>query len=141
MLHNDDELAVVNSEFLGPSGYTFPWRARYSAYGIAITLGLVTSYVIHRVGLPINLFTIVWSTALIVLATRGIGKVVTFETQLRVLIVILWHEITAPRPDNTVKTTVFRPGKVHVKNVTGSWVCNGCASSPSTRSMFGAARC
>lgn len=36
----DDEVYRVNAVWLGPRGFTLPWAARYSAYGIWLVLFL-----------------------------------------------------------------------------------------------------
>ena len=38
LLRPDDEVYRVDAVWLGPQGLTLPWSARYSAYGIWVTL-------------------------------------------------------------------------------------------------------
>lgn len=128
MLHTDDELGTVNADFLGPPGYTLPWRARYSAYGIGALLAVLAYWFMHRFGLPVNVFTVAWATLLIVLVTRKVGSLISYETPLRSLLAVLWQEMTGPRPPKPA-VAVLRPEKVRVVGVDGRPVCRGCTSS------------
>jgi hypothetical protein len=113
VLYNDDDLAYVNQDFLGPSGYTFPWRARFVAYGIAFPLFALAFYIVHRTGLPWNVFTIMWMVLAVVVVTRWIGQAVTFETPLRSIVVTLWQEVNGSRPPQRTES-VLTPGKIKV---------------------------
>lgn len=128
MLANDDELGAVSNDYLGPAGYTFPWRARYSAYGVAVALTAVAFAVVHRFHVPVNLFTVAWCGLIVVAVTRKVGQWVSFETPLRALLVTFWHELTAPRPSRKPASVVLRPGRVRVSDADGRPVCRGCPS-------------
>jgi hypothetical protein len=125
LLHTDDDLGAVNQDFLGPSGYTLPFRARYSAYGVGLTLTALAWWLVHRFGLPVNAFTFVWFGLGIVLATRQVGRWVSHETPLRSLLVVFGHEVCAPRPGRKPTVAVLRPGRVRVLDG-GRHVCRGC---------------
>lgn len=108
MLRTDDELNTVNSEFLGPDGYTFFFRARYVAYGIGIALAVFAFVCVHRFRVPINLFTVIWVSALVVLGTRWLAGKVSHEIPVRAALVMFWHEVNGPRPGRAT-TSTFRP--------------------------------
>lgn len=111
MLHTDDELAAVNAEFLGPTGFTLPWRARYVAYGVGSVLFLVDYLILKRLGWPGGLTGFLVSVALVVAATRTIGQFVTHEVPLGALLVMLWHEVSTARRPAPAEVVLF-PGLV-----------------------------
>lgn len=108
---SDDALGAVNNEFLGFRGVTFPWRARHVAYGIFAVVALVTFGIVHRLGVPWNLYTVICTLTLTVLATRWIGTKISYETPVGALIVQFWHELTAPRTPKP-QTATFDTSKI-----------------------------
>lgn len=114
-LETDDDIHEVSNEFLGPAGYLFPWRARYSAYAIGLGLTLLFVALERRAGIPLGVWTVIYTLASVVLVTRAIGRLVSYEVPVRALASIVMHETQAPRPDTRAQSAVFIPGKVPVR--------------------------
>ncbi|WP_093853620.1 hypothetical protein [Streptomyces sp. SolWspMP-sol7th] len=102
---SDDELYRVHNVFLGPRGFTLPWRARYSAYGLWVAFTLSALIVESRMGIggfwPL-IFTVVGAIA----ATMWAEEFVTYECPVRAYPRILAHEVSAPRPRTPRARTV-----------------------------------
>lgn len=113
LCRTDDELATVDSDFLGPSGLTLLWRARYSAYGVGIGLAVLAYAVEHKAGVQFTATTVLVTGVLVILATRRIGLAVTFETPLRALAATFVHEVSGPRRPPPLHGTV-RPCAVTI---------------------------
>jgi hypothetical protein len=111
-LPNDDELRQVSNDFLGPRGYQFPFRARYSAYGIGLTLAVAAFAVERRLGIGIGIWSVVWTVGAVVLATRWIGERVSYETPLRAVLGTFWAEVTAPRVRVKGESATLVPSRV-----------------------------
>ena len=71
MIENDDMLHRVDRHYLGPTGFTLPFRVRYGAVGIGFVIP-VAIFIIARaiVHVPINFQSIVIILALGVVLTR-----------------------------------------------------------------------
>jgi hypothetical protein len=110
-LANDDDTATVDNVYLGPRGWSFWWTARYSAYGVGFCLFFLAMGLEQKAGLGLGIWPVVFTLLATIGATRKIGTVVTYETPLRALLVIFWHEVTAPRSP-TGHTAELHPGKV-----------------------------
>lgn len=112
LLPNDDDTAHVDNIYLGPRGWALPWQARYSAYGVGLALALAAFTIESRIGIRMSPWSIIWTVIIIVALTRWIGRQVSFETPLAALLMILRHELTAPRPPSKQHTASIRPGKL-----------------------------
>lgn len=95
-LRPDDEVYRVDAVWLGPTGFTLPWAARYSAYGIWLTLFL--SVLLVEAALPMRVSVPpVWEFVLTVLATYGLTAVIDHERPLVSVFELVRTELNAPR--------------------------------------------
>ncbi|HEX2175834.1 MAG TPA: hypothetical protein VHG70_07975, partial [Nocardioidaceae bacterium] len=105
-LRPDDEVYRVDAVWLGPTGLTLPWSARYSAYGIWLLLFvavlLVEAVLPMRVSVPP-----VWEVVLTVLATYGLTTFIDHDRPVRSVWQLVRNETTAPR-----RREPHRPGRV-----------------------------
>ena len=109
-LRPDDEVYRVDAVWLGPTGFTLPWAARYSAYGIWLTLFL--SVLLVEAALPMRVSVPpVWEFVLTVLATYGLTAVIDHERPLVSVIELVRTELGAPR------RRVVKPVGVNVTRV------------------------
>jgi len=119
----DDEVYRVNTVWLGPSGLTFPWTARYLAYAVWLATFLVILLVeaitpLH-VGIPP-----VWEICLTTLLTYTVMGFVDHERPVRAVWETFKADLSAPRPARrvtrvrTVPTYRVReprpPGRFHL---------------------------
>jgi len=110
----DDEVYRVNTVWLGPSGLTFPWTARYQAYGtwlaIFLSVLLVERITPLSVGIPP-----VWEICLTTLITYGAMGLVDHERPIGAVWQTFRADLSAPRSRQRV-TRVRRRGRVRVRD-------------------------
>ena len=96
LVRPDDEVYRVDAVWLGPQGLTFPWTARYSAYGIWIVLFVgvlvVEAVLPMRVSMPP-----VWELVLTILTTYALTGVIDHDRPLISVWQLLRSEVRAPR--------------------------------------------
>lgn len=107
----DDEVYRVDAVWLGPRGFTLPWSARYSAYGIWLVLFvsvlLVEAVLPMRVSVPP-----VWELVLTILATYALTGVIDHERPLGSVFDLARTELTSPKARK-----VERPVRLTVTSV------------------------
>ena len=116
-LRPDDEVYRVDAVWLGPRGFTLPWTARYSAYGIWLIL--FVSILLVEAVLPMRVSTPpVWEMVLAILATYAVTGVIDHERPLSSVANLVRVETAAPRPKATrTRVTSASSVKVRVRNV------------------------
>ncbi|ROR91822.1 hypothetical protein EDD33_2698 [Nocardioides aurantiacus] len=96
VIRPDDEVYRVDAVWLGPQGMTLPWSARYSAYGIWLTL-FVTVLLVEAV-LPMSIsIPPVWEVVLTILATYALTGVIDHERPLASVVHLVRIEMRTPR--------------------------------------------
>lgn len=109
----DDDVYRVDAVWLGPRGFTLPWVARYSAYGIWLTL--FVAVLLIEAALPMGVSVPpVWELVLTILATYALTGVIDDDRPLTSLAQLLRSELTAPRPGRPVGPIVIDPSTVRV---------------------------
>jgi hypothetical protein len=96
-VRTDDEVYRVDAVWLGPPKATFPWRARYVAWGVGIVVFLVVMTVERRMGFGFGFFTTAWAFIATVILTRFITARISHERPLGAVITMWVRELTAPR--------------------------------------------
>jgi hypothetical protein len=93
----DDEVYRVNTVWLGPSGLTFPWTARYIAYatwlavfGIVLLVEAITPLTVH--------IPPVWEICITTLVTYAVMGFIDHEKPARAVWQSFVSDLTAPRP-------------------------------------------
>ncbi len=96
-IRTDDEVYRVDAVWLGPPKATFPWRARYVAWGIGLVLFFVVLTVERQLGFEFGFFTTAWAFVITILLTRLITAKITHERPLSAVLSMWFRELTAPR--------------------------------------------
>ena len=92
----DDEVYRVDAVWLGPRGFTLPWSARYSAYGIWLVL--FVSVLLVEAALPMRVnVPPVWEFVLTILATYALTGVIDHERPLGSVFDLARTELTSPK--------------------------------------------
>jgi hypothetical protein len=109
-LRPDDEVYRVDAVWLGPSGMTLPWSARYSAYAIWLVLFVTILLAEAVLPMPVSVPP-VWEVVLSVLATYAVTTFIDHERPVRSVWQLVRAETTAPRarePRSPVRLTTSR---------------------------------
>jgi hypothetical protein len=96
-VRTDDEVYRVDAVWLGPPKATFPWRARYVAWGVGILVFLLTFTVQRWIGFGFGFFTIAWALVITVVLTRVLCSRISHERPLGAVLSMWAHELTSPR--------------------------------------------
>jgi hypothetical protein len=111
LISPDDDVYRVDAVWLGPQGFTLPWSARYSAYGIWVVLFIsvlvVEALLPMRVSIPP-----VWELVLTILATYALTGVIDHDRPLTSVWELARSELRAPRAPKT-----HRPVRVDASSV------------------------
>ena len=110
----DDEVYRVDAVWLGPRGFTLPWSARYSAYGIWLVL--FVSVLLVEAALPMRVnVPPVWEFVLSVLATYALTGVIDHDRPLISVWELLRSEVSAPRAGRTVRPVRLTATSIRVR--------------------------
>lgn len=96
MYATDDEIYRVDSVWLGPPNATFPWRARYIAWGIGIALFLGLFTLVREV-FSLSFWSVAWTVVLTVALTRLVSKRINPERPFLQVALMAAKEIRSPR--------------------------------------------
>ena len=108
----DDEVYRVNTVWLGPSGLTFPWTARYLAYATWLVTFLLILLVEAVTPLRVHVPPI-WELCLATLFTYGVMGFVDHEKPISAVWQTFLSDVTAPRPETRAERYRVR-GSVRV---------------------------
>ena len=114
-IRTDDEVYRVDAVWLGPPKATFPWRARYVAWGVGIMVFLVVLLIERRIGLGFGFFSTGWAIVVTVLLTRLICSRITHERPLTSVAVMWMRELTAPRIEAESRGGAASAAKVRMR--------------------------
>jgi hypothetical protein len=96
-VRTDDEVYRVDAVWLGPPKATFPWRARYVAWGVGILVFFIVFSTQRAIGFGFGFFTIAWGLVITVVLTRFICSRISHERPLGAVLTMWGRELTAPR--------------------------------------------
>ncbi|MDQ4103328.1 MAG: hypothetical protein M3186_06320 [Actinomycetota bacterium] len=111
-IRTDDDVYRVDAVWLGPPKATFPWRARYVAWGVGTVMFLVVLSVERQLGIGFSFFSTGWALLITIMLTRLIGSRITHERPLTAVALMWVRELTAPR-----KATAVRGGAVSAARI------------------------
>ena len=114
LVRTDDEVYRVDAVWLGPPRATFPWRARYVAYGLGLMVMILLMFVQRRVGIGLDFFSVAWALVLTTVITRFLGKRINYERPLGQSVELFRHEVRGPRARTTVAGGPVRSRHVRV---------------------------
>ncbi|MCA1225319.1 MULTISPECIES: hypothetical protein [unclassified Saccharopolyspora] len=100
-IRTDDEVYRVDAVWLGPPKATFPWRARYVAWGVGTVVFLLVLAIERRMNIGFGFFSTGWAVVLTILVTRIVCSRITHERPLGAVMVMWLRELTAPRERTT----------------------------------------
>jgi hypothetical protein len=96
-IRTDDEVYRVDAVWLGPPRATFPWRARYSAYGVGLLVMIAVMFVQRRLGIDLGFFSVAWALLITVVVTRFVSRRINDERPLLEWLTLFVHELKGPR--------------------------------------------
>jgi hypothetical protein len=96
-VRTDDEVYRVDAVWLGPPKATFPWRARYVAWGVGILTFFLALAVERWAGFSFGFFTVAWALIATVVLTRLICSRINHERPLGAVFTMWVRELTTPR--------------------------------------------
>lgn len=96
-VRTDDEVYRVDAVWLGPPKATFPWRARYVAWGVGIVVFLLVTAVQRQIGFGFDFINTGWGFVVTVALTRFICARISHERPLSSVLAMWVRELTAPR--------------------------------------------
>jgi hypothetical protein len=114
-IRTDDDVYRVDAVWLGPPKATFPWRARYVAWGIGMVMFLVVLGVERQLGIGFSFFSTGWGLLITILFTRLIGARITHERPLTAVAVMWVRELTAPRKVTAVQGGAASAARIRVE--------------------------
>src|SRR5690606_34383977 len=95
----------VDRHYLGPTGFTLPFRVRYGAVGIGaaviFTLFFIARAIVH---VPLSFQWILSILALGVVITSKVTKYVNADRPLWSVLKAAWNDLNAPRPPRVGQT-------------------------------------
>jgi len=105
----DDEVYRVNTVWLGPTGLTFPWTARYLAYATWLAVFLLV-LLVEAIS-PLTVSTVpIWEICVTTLFTYGLMGFIDHERPARAVWQSFMVDLTAPRPSTKVQAYRIHTG-------------------------------
>lgn len=95
-IRTDDEVYRVDAVWLGPPKATFPWRARYVAWGVGTVVFLVVLTIFRQVGISL-FWSIAWGLVCTIGLTMLICARISHERPLSAVVAMWLRELHAPR--------------------------------------------
>ncbi|PSL54460.1 hypothetical protein B0I31_107520 [Saccharothrix carnea] len=124
-VRTDDEVYRVDAVWLGPPKATFPWRARYVAWGVGIVVFLLVTAIQRQLGFGFDFITTGWGFVATIFLTRVICSRISHERPLSSVTAMWVRELTAPRETTSgrggaasaarIRVNAQRPRKRHKK--------------------------
>jgi hypothetical protein len=116
-VRTDDEVYRVDAVWLGPPKATFPWRARYVAWGVGILVFLLVLSGERAVGFGFGFFTVAWALVATVVLTRLICSRISHERPLGAVFTMWVRELNAPRENTDSQGGAVSATKIHIRSV------------------------
>jgi hypothetical protein len=96
-VRTDDEVYRVDAVWLGPPKATFPWRARYVAWGVGILVFFLTLSGERILGFGFGFFSVAWAVVITIVLTRLICSRISHERPLGAVFTMWVRELNTPR--------------------------------------------
>ncbi len=114
-IRTDDEVYRVDAVWLGPPKATFPFRARYVAWGVGFLVLLLVLGVERQLGIGFGFFSTAWGLLITILLTRLICTRINHERPLSSVAAMWARELTAPRERSRAAAGAASAAKVIVR--------------------------
>ncbi|MBE9374656.1 hypothetical protein IQ251_09375 [Saccharopolyspora sp. HNM0983] len=115
-VRTDDEVYRVDAVWLGPPRATFPWRARYVAWGVGLVVFLLVLAVERRMGIGFGFISTGWAVVITVALTQVICSRIGHERPLSAVLVMWLRELTAPRERSSGTGGAASAAQIRVRN-------------------------
>ena len=115
-IRTDDEVYRVDAVWLGPPKATFPWRARYVAWGVGIPIFLVTLGVERQLGFGFGFFTTAWAFVITIALTRLVTSKISHERPLSAVFNMWLRELNTPREQRAGDGGAVTANKLKVRS-------------------------
>jgi hypothetical protein len=96
-VRTDDEVYRVDAVWLGPPKATFPFRARYVAWGVGMLVFVLVLSGERVVGFGFGFFTVAWAVVATIVLTRLICSRISHERPLGAVFTMWLRELNTPR--------------------------------------------
>jgi hypothetical protein len=114
-IRTDDEVYRVDAVWLGPPKATFPWRARYVAWGVGAAVFLLVLTVERQLGIKFGFFSTAWAFVITIVITRLITSRIGHERPLGSVLAMAFRELNTPRERVTPEGGAVSASKVRVR--------------------------
>jgi hypothetical protein len=114
-VRTDDEVYRVDAVWLGPPKATFPWRARYVAWGVGILVFLLTLSVERWIGFGFGFFTVAWGLVITIVLTRFICAKISHERPLTAVLTMWSSELRSPRERSTGRGGATSAARIRIR--------------------------
>jgi hypothetical protein len=113
-IRTDDDVYRVDAVWLGPPRATFPWRARYSSYGVGLIVMIAVMFLQRRLGIPIGFFSVAWALLITVVVVRFVAKRIDEDRPLLEWLTLFVHELRGPRRRTRGEGSTVGTGHVQI---------------------------
>jgi hypothetical protein len=114
-IRTDDEVYRVDGVWLGPPKATFPWRARYVAWGVGAVVFILVLFVERRMNIPFSFFPTAWAVVITIALTRIVCSRISHERPLGAVMVMWLRELTAPREETAARGGAASAARIRVR--------------------------
>ena len=114
-IRTDDDVYRVDAVWLGPPRATFPWRARYSSYGVGLIVMIAVMFVQRRLGIPLGFFSVAWALLITVIVVRFVAKRIDEDRPLLEWLTLFVHELRGPRRRTRGEGSTVGTGHVQIE--------------------------
>jgi len=114
-IRTDDDVYRVDAVWLGPPKATFPWRARYVAWGVGFVVFLLILTVERQLGIGFGFFSTAWGFVVTIGVTRLITSRINHERPLGAVLSMWFRELTTPREQVTGDGGAVSAAKIRVR--------------------------
>ncbi|WP_051400268.1 hypothetical protein [Haloechinothrix halophila] len=114
-IRTDDDVYRVDAVWLGPPKATFPWRARYVAWGVGFAVFLLVLTIERQLGISFGFFSTAWAFVITIGVTRLITSRINHERPLGSVLAMWFRELTTPREQQTGDGGAVSAAKLRVR--------------------------
>lgn len=114
-IRTDDDVYRVDAVWLGPPRATFPWRARYSSYGVGLIVMIAVMFLQRRLGIPLGFFSVAWALLITVVVVRFVAKRIDEDRPLLEWLTLFVHELRGPRRRTRGAGSTVWAGQVQIE--------------------------
>jgi hypothetical protein len=113
-VRTDDEVYRVDAVWLGPPKATFPFRARYVAWGVGMLMFVLVLSGERIVGFGFGFFTVAWAVVGTIVLTRLICSRISHERPLGAVFTMWMRELHTPRERPSGSGGAFSATRVRI---------------------------